>query len=1184
MEQGLGRATILFPLDTRSQVACRRRRRRERDCVKVREFAAFVCVLLCNMSCGDESAALDSDWERKTQGPLDAAATADASGDDNPEDPRRTDRVLTQSTPTSTSLQMEPSSGPLADCTDTSCCPSGVQQVLGTSGNDQLEDATGVVSCVVAFGGDDLLEARNEPGATLVGGAGADYFDLRELATVVGGPGADTVHGRTDAAIVDVGAGDDIVDLGSGDDVAFGGKGSDILEGHVGDDVLVGGDDSDLLDGGTGEDSLFGGTGPDVLDGGSSSDFLDGGWGDDVLDGGADDDTLVGGPGFDSISGGSGSDTILIRDLCEIASGGTVDGGSGTDLLAVGFDPSLLATSGITITSVENIVEDSSLAGTSLCFACACTDDGSGGIECCSGFGLCEGDTDDDVSVCDCDPGRAGSLCGLPTNEELSFAPTALNCPNGTPGCEVLVPSARVIAQQIPEPDLNSICSDFEDFEFDGPLDVVLYVPEDNGVWPSGTYPLAVFVPGQDQEYTAYPDMHAYLAMNRVPVLSANIPTTGIGTLTPEDRVKYQICSARWFYSQYVNTLPMGVDFDGRTAFMGHSQGGESSVIASSFRAQSSNPLDFLYSVDVVASVAPSAVTSVISTLPPSSLPYVSYTVLSGDLDTGVGGSDLFKFVGGEFSDATGGVAARSLGAFTLDDPLPSPLVDAGGNHNRVGGKANCSLTSPCATDADCGSAECSIVGLCRSVECSTSAEGVAVALGHIDAAVLLGLGDTSLRATVLGDDYPEVFTASGLIPRDDARFAYSEGYPFGERRVLDDFNDADDQVSSQGTAITAGPNTFFETSTGSAQLIGDRVTFGRTGFISGADGDGLVFATPGIFSGGFAPSVLSLDIRKVFFSASLTSPTCAQPPPSDVNIVFADSTSTFTARASDYADIGEPPVDYFPIQDVCAIDQVEFPVTPVSVRIPLEELCQAGVKPDELVSVEIQIADSLAVYQIDQLEFSGGLGESPPSCLGGGGGPPNPGCTPGELGCRGGLCLDPTNSAVYSTLANYPGLAAYFQGGLYCQDPNYICRDNGGGEFRCFDCADPADSGFGCPCTGASSGECPTGSTCLGAAELGSDPAQYPGAPEPGACFPSLPAGFCDENCEAQGRVCGSIVAAGTIPTVCVAAECFPPCETSGGSNTVCDRNTGQCIAGCSTDVDCAPGGTCSTWGECLP
>lgn len=96
-----------------------------------------------------------------------------------------------------------------------------------------------------------------------------------------------------------------------------------------------------------------------LIFGSAEADSLDGGGGRDVLLGLEGDDTLTGGAGADQVLGGAGDDLIVIGSL-PAGPGEVVDGGDGTDALAIGFGGAVDALfdvvdlSGIEVLDMEN--------------------------------------------------------------------------------------------------------------------------------------------------------------------------------------------------------------------------------------------------------------------------------------------------------------------------------------------------------------------------------------------------------------------------------------------------------------------------------------------------------------------------------------------------------------------------------------------------------------------------------------------------------------------------------------------------------------------------------------------------------------------------------------------------------------------------------------------------------------
>jgi hypothetical protein len=105
----------------------------------------------------------------------------------------------------------------LAD--DASCCPAGLNVILGTSGSDNIVGTAGA-DCIVARGGDDVIDARG---------------------------------------------GNDVVSAGSGRDNVQGGFGNDRIFGRDGDDTIDAGPDNDTIDGGAGIDTCAGSSGTNTI-------------------------------------------------------------------------------------------------------------------------------------------------------------------------------------------------------------------------------------------------------------------------------------------------------------------------------------------------------------------------------------------------------------------------------------------------------------------------------------------------------------------------------------------------------------------------------------------------------------------------------------------------------------------------------------------------------------------------------------------------------------------------------------------------------------------------------------------------------------------------------------------------------------------------------------------------------
>jgi Ca2+-binding RTX toxin-like protein len=157
---------------------------------------------------------------------------------------------------------------------------------------------------------------------------------------LVGTNGIDTINGLEGDDVICGLGGDDTIDAGSGNDVVKGGDGFDWIHTEGASTP-----DDDTYDGEGGNDEITDDTGFNVAKGGSGEDKIDvtgkayGESGDDFLVSATETSE---GAGNAYADGGSGSDGCLVR-ICAfgdilfgvVANGGTADGGSGADEVAV---------------------------------------------------------------------------------------------------------------------------------------------------------------------------------------------------------------------------------------------------------------------------------------------------------------------------------------------------------------------------------------------------------------------------------------------------------------------------------------------------------------------------------------------------------------------------------------------------------------------------------------------------------------------------------------------------------------------------------------------------------------------------------------------------------------------------------------------------------------------------------
>ena len=206
-----------------------------------------------------------------------------------------------------------------SDCSDETCCPDGLFQIIGTAGNDSLQGHPGG-QCIVGLAGHDNLD----------GISGNDFL--------VGGPGMDRLIGRSGNEILHGGEDNDQLVPGSGNDHAWGGPGDDLIVAYSGENLLGGGE------------------GDDEIHGGAHADTIWGDQGDDLINAHTGHDTIYPGPGLDTVLGGPGNDTIVILSACELVEGETIDGGPGFDRVEIPFFEAQLLALGVSLLSIEEVV------------------------------------------------------------------------------------------------------------------------------------------------------------------------------------------------------------------------------------------------------------------------------------------------------------------------------------------------------------------------------------------------------------------------------------------------------------------------------------------------------------------------------------------------------------------------------------------------------------------------------------------------------------------------------------------------------------------------------------------------------------------------------------------------------------------------------------------------------------
>jgi hypothetical protein len=287
-------------------------------------------------------------------------------------------------------------------------CPAGLSKLLGSNWPDSFASYW-AYTCVVGFGGDDVLGLANSASDSYLLGNGGnddlslDYYVARTV--VAGGAGYDlingsdlndTIFGQESADDIYGWWGSDFLSGGGGNDYIVGGRDHDELVGGLGDDTLVGGSESDWLKGEEGSDLLVGDCSTCI----AGNDLLEGGSGNDEVWGGAGNDTLIGGSDLDFIDAGSGDDTVLIADVCEIVAGESYAGGSGIDTLVTPLSVSALQALGVSVSGFENVRVEKHPCAAQCLPASAC-----------SGHGACVELNHSGAFTCECDWPYFGENC-----------------------------------------------------------------------------------------------------------------------------------------------------------------------------------------------------------------------------------------------------------------------------------------------------------------------------------------------------------------------------------------------------------------------------------------------------------------------------------------------------------------------------------------------------------------------------------------------------------------------------------------------------------------------------------------------------------------------------------------------------------------------------------------------------
>jgi Ca2+-binding RTX toxin-like protein len=220
---------------------------------------------------------------------------------------------------------------------------------IDVEGNSDTGHAIGdtlfnIQAIVGSEGADTIIGGLAQDGVrvkSLSGAGGNDVFRNIDTTqdTVSGGDGTDTIEANASGISIDMTTAGRYVSI----EVVKGSGSDDIMTASSSSVTFYGEGGADALTGGSGSDTLYGGDGNDTLIGNDGNDSLVAGLGVDNLSGGAGDDTLdARGAGVDDVlDGGASNDTFLMTYAASFGSA-LVDGGAGTDTLALYGTPGTL--------------------------------------------------------------------------------------------------------------------------------------------------------------------------------------------------------------------------------------------------------------------------------------------------------------------------------------------------------------------------------------------------------------------------------------------------------------------------------------------------------------------------------------------------------------------------------------------------------------------------------------------------------------------------------------------------------------------------------------------------------------------------------------------------------------------------------------------------------------------------
>jgi len=842
-------------------------------------------------------------------------------------------------------------------------------------------------------------------------------------------------------------------------------------------------------------------------------------------------------------------------------------------------------------------------------------------VTCCSGQGNCINDT-----VCECDPGFAGPTCAAPPSYGGDIGGNELlaTCTSDEPGCDTVRSNFIVEYNEI---GYAGLCDDLDLTPHPTPgmpaevLRFMTYFPANaSGSQAQGQFPILVFSHGQGQFLDAYPELHAYLALNDIPVFSISQPSDTV----PSERADRIACMLRVIDQNYSNAVT------GEVFIGGHSRGGEAAQLYGERLKVSQDSRENWATLAGVLMLAP------------------GWLPFDGSHPTDVA-APLYVWGGGFPDDDLGDVIFQDLTVLDTDSADSSTASDPttlvatywrGFVHNDPGGK--CPTNGElCEVDSDCTDPDfnvCLSIGLCSlnpaiGVQCSTE-EGRAWSRTYLALPLIHAVQpNDGAKEVIVGEIYPtEIDNLFGAAGGDVIKHQYRDGPAYGGTRFH--LNSFESPVIPGYT--WSGPDLLpfvrLSSQTNPSWPPGLKHNYGGVLDVRWTQEGEITIPVSGAAETTFGSwediDFLSFGVSRLPENFGSTG-SCTGGEPGDIPLFVTlvdNNSNSFEVDVSNFLRVDPDPTYNTPCYGISYLR---------TARIPMNLFCAGGVDSSVGFSeVRFRFGTSQAEMRVylDDVEFTSSPDDEvscstiqPPACAVGS--PGDPGCECIDVGTNssGGsfLCTSATQDGCYpdgpgsygnSSIGDpLSGNGQYCTGGAVC---GLVPNGSGGADAQCIECpstpgpGDPAP--YGCPCfadadcdatgiTGNTSGDfdggLPVNLRCVGSADDGWNSG-------PGTCLPDLnpltlvgiPGADPDPLREEFYRTrwlckesCASLQSGASRPMACVfkpgggvsfwTATCLE--ETCDGNpGQVCAANGNRCGSGSTCGDECSSAAQCASLG----